>query len=429
MDKHIIKWLILGAAIRLYLCTSEWVHILGNRVEIATPLNSFKRVNEGVYLLKQGVNPYDGDMVHEIPVVLWFLTFAAEYLKHWLPFLYVLIDICTACVLYKASKVFVRRKLTVQCAELVHYAKDTEELQYHQSDESTIPFLVLMAYLFNPLSIFNSAGLTSTVFSNLLLSLALYGLIDHHLLMFLFAAVIESHRNLYPVILLAPAVLVFNKNGKLKTILHVIVPFIVLSFALFRLNYSLMGDESWNFIDGTLGFIFFYRDLQPNIGLFWYFFTEMFEHFRTMFLITFQMNATVLYLVPLSLKLRKEPILLATILIGLMSIFRAYPCVGDVAFYLALLPLWKRSWKFMVHNFIVFCFFVVSLCMLPALWHLWIYSGSANANFYFGATLAFSTGQIFLVTDLLFAYVKREFCLFNGQKIIVQGKEAKIVLG
>uniref|UniRef100_A0A1I8MAW0 GPI transamidase subunit PIG-U n=1 Tax=Musca domestica TaxID=7370 RepID=A0A1I8MAW0_MUSDO len=255
MDKHIIKWLILGAAIRLYLCTSEWVHILGNRVEIATPLNSFKRVNEGVYLLKQGVNPYDGDMVHEIPVVLWFLTFAAEYLKHWLPFLYVLIDICTACVLYKASKVFVRRKLTVQCAELVHYAKDTEELQYHQSDESTIPFLVLMAYLFNPLSIFNSAGLTSTVFSNLLLSLALYGLIDHHLLMFLFAAVIESHRNLYPVILLAPAVLVFNKNGKLKTILHVIVPFIVLSFALFRLNYSLMGDESWNFIDGTLGFM------------------------------------------------------------------------------------------------------------------------------------------------------------------------------
>lgn len=94
-----------------------------------------------------------------------------------------------------------------------------------------------------------------------------------------------------------------------------------------------------------LFFRFFYRDLQPNIGLFWYFFTEMFDHFRTMFLVTFQMNATVLYLVPLSLKLRKEPVLLATILIGLMSIFRAYPCIGDVAFYLALLPLWKRSWK------------------------------------------------------------------------------------
>ncbi|TMW41060.1 hypothetical protein DOY81_013860, partial [Sarcophaga bullata] len=262
--------------------------------------------------------------------------------------------IATAWILYKTSKIFVRKKLQQQTREVKLYAKDTEELQFQREDEIDIPFLVLMAYLFNPLAIFNCAGLTCTVFSNLFLALALYSLMVWWI------------------------------------------------------------------------FVFFYRDLQPNIGLFWYFFTEMFD-FRTMFLVTFQMNATVLYFGPLSLKLRKEPILLATILIGLMSIFRAYPCIGDVAFYLALLPMWKRSWKFMAHNFIVFCFFVVSLCMLPALWHLWIYSGSANANFYFGATLAFST--IFLVTDLLFAYVKREFCLFNGQKIIVDGKEAKIVLG
>lgn len=71
----------------------------------------------------------------------------------------------------------------------------------------------------------------------------------------------------------------------------------------------------------------------------------MFEHFRTLFLITFQMNATILYMLPLTMKVRKEPILLTTILIGLMSIFRAYPCLGDVSFYIALLPLWKRSLK------------------------------------------------------------------------------------
>ncbi|XP_013109598.1 phosphatidylinositol glycan anchor biosynthesis class U protein [Stomoxys calcitrans] len=429
MNKHTVKWLLLGGAIRLYLSTSQWGGILSNRVEISTPLNSFKRVQEGMYLLKNNINPYDGDMVHEIPIVLWFLTLAADFLKGWLPLLYVVADIATACILYNVSKIFVRNKLQYQTKEAVHYAKDTDELQYQPKDESNIPFLVLMAYLFNPLSIFNCAGLTSTVFSNMFLSLALYALVDYRVLLFFICVVIEAHRNLYPVVLLAPAALVFNKDKKLKKILHVIAFFVVLSVILAMLNYMLMGKQSWNFVDGTLGFIFFYRDLQPNIGLFWYFFTEMFEHFRTMFLITFQMNATVLYLVPLSLKLRKEPILLATILVGLMSIFRAYPCVGDVAFYLALLPLWKRSWKFMVHNFIVFGFFVVSLCMLPALWHLWIYSGSANANFYFGATLAFSTGQIFLVTDLLFAYVKREFCLYNGQKIVVQGKEAKIVLG
>jgi len=175
----------------------------------------------------------------------------------------------------------------------------------------------------------------------------------------------------------------------------------------------------------------------------------MFEHFRTMFLITFQLNATVLYLVPLTIKLRKEPLLLATVLVALMAVFRAYPSLGDVGFYLALLPLWKRCWKcefaslsensslivnnllffvVMSHGFVVFTFFLVTLSMMGALWHLWIYAGSANANFYFGATLAFSTGQIFLITDLLFAHVKREFCLFNGQKILIDGEEARIVL-
>lgn len=97
-------------------------------------------------------------------------------------------------------------------------------------------------------------------------------------------------------------------------------------------------------------FLFFFkffslnhRDLQPNIGLFWYFFTEMFEHFRPLFLFSFQMNATVLYLVPLTIKLHKQPIFLATILIALTSIFRSYPCIGDIAFYMALFPLWKHS--------------------------------------------------------------------------------------
>lgn len=88
-----------------------------------------------------------------------------------------------------------------------------------------------------------------------------------------------------------------------------------------------------------------HRDLQPNIGLFWYFFTEMFEHFRTLFLIAFQMNATILYLVPLTIKLHKQPIFLATVITALTSIFRSYPCVGDVAFYISLFPLWKESAK------------------------------------------------------------------------------------
>lgn len=57
------------------------------------------------------------------------------------------------------------------------------------------------------------------------------------------------------------------------------------------------------------------------------------------------MNATILYLFPLTFKLKNEPIILATVLTALTAVFRSYPCVGDVAFYMALLPLWMKTAK------------------------------------------------------------------------------------
>lgn len=425
MEKKFFLLVALGGLTRYYLHSFQWI---GERVEVSTPINSYKRVQEGIYLYENGIDPYIGDVVHELPIILVLLVRIFSAISSIVPIFYILVDLLTAILLYKLAQKFVRTKLVEQKTESLQFAVGTEELQVQTSDMDVIPRCVLLAYLFNPLSLLSCAGLTSTVFSNFLLALVLYFLVQRHLIPCVICLALETMRNLYPLVLIAPVVLVFTQRSKSTTAgaIGVLALFAAASLAITGFNYAII--HSWSFIDATLGFIFFYRDLQPNIGLFWYFFTEMFEHFRTMFLITFQMNATVLYLVPLSLKLRKEPLLLATVLIALMSIFRSYPSVGDVSFYLALLPLWRRCWKFMAHNFVVFCFFVVTLSMMPALWQLWIYSGSANANFYFGTTLAFSTGQIFLVTDLLFAHVKRDFCLRNGLKVYIDGKEAKIIL-
>jgi phosphatidylinositol glycan class U len=43
---------------------------------------------------------------------------------------------------------------------------------------------------------------------------------------------------------------------------------------------------------------------------------------------------------------------------------------------------------------VVTCMFVFCTVLAPILWHLWIYAGSANANFYFAITLVYSTGQV-----------------------------------
>ncbi|XP_035678738.1 phosphatidylinositol glycan anchor biosynthesis class U protein-like [Branchiostoma floridae] len=64
--------------------------------------------------------------------------------------------------------------------------------------------------------------------------------------------------------------------------------------------------------------------------------------------------------------------------------------------------------------FLVVCMWLYSIVLAPVLWHLWIYYGSANANFFYAVTLAYATAQIFLLTDLLYAFLRREFHLRHG---------------
>ena len=81
--------------------------------------------------------------------------------------------------------------------------------------------------------------------------------------------------------------------------------------------------------------------MTPNIGLFWYFFTEMFDHFHLFFTYVFQLNPFI-YVIPLALRFDDNVPLLSFTLCTIIAIFKSYPSIGDVGFYLALLPLWNH---------------------------------------------------------------------------------------
>ncbi|GAB0098215.1 phosphatidylinositol glycan anchor biosynthesis, class U [Sergentomyia squamirostris] len=423
-----VSFLIAGT-IRHLLMLSTFAPYIRDRVEVSTPLNSWKRVLEGAHLHERGVDPYSGDMYHENPLILVTTNFLIKNLSPFIPGMFVLIDLLSALFIFGMARIVARELLGRQKKEQSTYAKGTEELQLRDEDEEIIPLYCTVAYLFNPYSILNCVGQTTTVFSNLLLSAFFYFMAKRKIIPAVAALVLETQRNFYPGVLIVPlAIHIYRQEGgcgrcrAIRSILLFILGLGIVNYG----SYLVMN--SWTFLDATYGFILNHRDLQPNIGLFWYFFTEMFDHFRDLFLWTFQINATVLYLIPLALKLRNEPLMLATVLAGLGAIFRSYPCVGDVAFYMSLLPMWKFGQKFMLHNFVVGCFFLITSVLGPVVWHLWIYSASANANFYFGVTLAFATAQIFLITDLLFAFIKREFCLKHGLSISKDGKETRMTL-
>ncbi|XP_022117457.2 phosphatidylinositol glycan anchor biosynthesis class U protein [Pieris rapae] len=421
---------VVAVLVRYWLIHSDYWQTLSNRVEIATPLNSWKRLIEGIYLFEHNIDPYDGDSFHESPLLLISFYSLLKYAPYLVPGVFILIDILTAYFLYKTAKRFIRILKSNQENNKEVISDESKAMILTNFQLEEVPEYVLSVYLFNPYSVLNCVGMTTTVVQNLLLAISLWGSVAGHRLVACIFIALATHQALYPITLIVPISILLadankgcNKCSYIRTLLVFIVCW---GFLIFISAYIMNG--SYSYIYNTYGFILNVPDLKPNIGLFWYFFTEMFEHFRLLFVCAFQINALILYVVPLTLRFKNEPILLATVLIALSTIFRSYPCVGDVGFYLALLPMWKHLFTFMQQKFIAGCAFIITSVLGPTVWHLWIYSGSANANFFFGVTLSFATAQIFLITDLMFAYLKREFTLKHGSSRQVDGKPAKLVL-
>lgn len=427
----------LGFFLRFSLMFTSVGKLVSDRIEVSTPLNAWRRVTEGVYLHRINSSPYDGDVFHEPPILLYFydsLGLAESSTDPFVvPFCFAVCDVITAillgCAARKAMTFMVKQE-----QEMVK-APSAQSLALTMEATAKVPQLVMAVYLLSPYSILNCTGMATTVFSNLLVAVATVSTVYGWWAVMAAALAMETYKSFYPVMLLVPSLLYITqvdrgKRNILKWHSMAVVSATILVFAsvlaaLLYTSFLLCG--SWKFLSSTYGFIWSVPDLTPNIGLFWYFFTEVFEHFRTFFLWTFQLNAFV-YLLPLAICLRKDPMLLFTVVLALITVFKSYPSVGDVALYTSFLPMWKHVFTYMKQYFLIGCIFISCTALAPILWHLWIYASSANANFYFGITLAFNTGQIFMITDLLFAHVKRRYYLENGDPKELEAKNWRLEL-
>lgn len=204
---------------------------------------------------------------------------------------------------------------------------------------------VSAGYLFNPYIILNCVGHTTTVFTNLLYSIALVSM-TRSIFWNCLSISLLTLQGLYPASLIVPTIIYIARSNSTKqrsNIANYLIVFASMLTILLFISYYIMG--SWSFISNTFGFILTVPDLRPNVGLYWYFFTEVFEHFRWLFIASFQINVSLLYIVPLALRLRHDPMLLAFSYLAIIAIFKSYPCIGDVGFYMSLLPLWKHLFQ------------------------------------------------------------------------------------
>ncbi|XP_068598907.1 phosphatidylinositol glycan anchor biosynthesis class U protein [Brachionichthys hirsutus] len=426
--------LVVAVTIRAALFRSSLADLIADRVEVVSPLTAWKRVVEGLALLDLGVSPYSGDIFHETPLIIYLFHFVVDYAE----ITFVLADVITAVALYKAVQEYNKQQFRKQkyALELDHYPLDCLDLIQSPKEMYYIPLKVAMFYLLNPFAILSCIAKSTCCLNNAIVALFILSTIKANVLLSAIFLSLATYQSIYPIILCAPALLHLMQNQYIPVNFRrasfwwfiAQYAFMCLGslFVIIGLSFFLLG--SWDYLSSVYGFILSVPDLTPNIGLFWYFFAEMFEHFRLFFLCVFQIN-TFFYTIPLSIKMRDHPMFLIFMQLAVISIFKSYPTVGDSVMYLAFLPVWSHLQRFLRNIFLVSCILLVCSALFPVLWHLWIYAGSANSNFYYAITLLFNVAQILLVSDYFYAFLRREHHLSYGLYLKRKdGTEATLVL-
>ncbi|CAO1636616.1 unnamed protein product [Parajaminaea phylloscopi] len=143
--------------------------------------------------------------------------------------------------------------------------------------------------------------------------------------------------------------------------------------------------------------------LTPSLSLWWYFFIEIFDHFRDFFLLVFNAHL-VLWTVPVTLRFRHDPLFAVFLLIGVQAIFKPYPTAGDVATWWSLSMVFSSDYAPYLRNPLPpVLIYLYSTLLVPLFSHLFLTLGSGNANFLYAVGLVWSLGGVAMWLDWTWA--------------------------
>ncbi|RXG42997.1 hypothetical protein VDGE_06132 [Verticillium dahliae] len=396
---------LAAAALRLVLFVGfpQLPDLLTGRVEISTPVTSFKRLQEGLFLYNHNVSPYDGGVYHQAPLLLPLFSLLPD-LKAWPIFaslLYIVVDLLSADALAKIAD-------SGEAGASKHFTSPRRATRWNG-------VAVAAAFLFNPFTIATCLGRSTGVFSTCAILHAMAKAIGGAPVSAVVALTLAGYLSLSPLLLLPPLLLLaYDRQAPSRRVAspvqfaatHAAVAGATL-LALIGLSALLTGG-SWAFLGSTYGVQLTLSDLTPNVGLWWYFFVEMFDSFRAFFLAVFWLHLAS-YVGGLSVRLRAQPLAALTLLLGVLAIFKPYPSLADASLFAAAVPLYRHVFPLMRYPFVTASAILYASFLGPAFYHLWIYAGSGNANFFYAITLVWSLAQSLLVSDLTFAILRDEW--------------------
>lgn len=204
-------------------------------------------------------------------------------------------------------------------------------------------------FLYNPFTIATCLGRSTAVFTSTGILYALSAAVQGRSVNAMLALGLASYLSIYPALLFIPLVLqCYDTYAQRSQSSPSIALFMIKQFAVFLLSVAgllgisllIIGDFP-TLISATYGFQLLVPDLTPNIGLWWYFFIEIFDSFRDFFLGVFWLHLTA-YAGSLSVRLRRQPLFVLTALLGIFAVFKPYPSISDASLYFAVLPLYRH---------------------------------------------------------------------------------------
>ena len=370
---------------------------LDNTVEFSTPFTSFKSLSEGVFLYDNGFPLYNGGVVHHSPLLIAFMSVIMKFRLDGL--LYAVID----CII---------------CWQLMEIVKSNNAtiLQLLQKKDH---ILIGIIYALNPLLVLSNISGSTVIFTHFAISSALYFSSKGRYTTTTFFMALASSLSIYSILLVIPFLALNVRSSEkaagskqFKMLLRDNLQSYLLFFSLLLLWSYKVSYQSFDFLSACYFQYMTFAKSFPNIGLWWYFFIEMFSSFIPFFKGVFNL-LLVCFILPFTIRFNRLPIVAFVLSLGWIVLINPYPTLGAYGFLISLVPLFDKIYGYMKYPVISFLLLMHAVILSPLFYHLWIDLGSGNSNFFFALTFVYALGLSSILSDLIWGSLRLEY---DGRK-------------
>ncbi|KAH9485524.1 GPI transamidase component GAB1 [Psilocybe cubensis] len=381
-------------AVRLWISFTDVSEILKNDQQLSSPLTSFSQLKEGIFLFNHDIDPYSGGSFRHSPLLLSFFATVLPSSRR------------LASALWTASD-------AVGAWALVEIWRARQNLRRSSRD-----LLVAASYLLNPYLFLPSLALSTSSLENTALLLSIMFACNGKASASLFLLSSVIHLSFSSGVMLLPILLLLITDPHshiaspkplstpLKKAYPLLGEFLFYMGILTLISTFVAG--SWSWIPQTWGATLTLPDLAPNTGLWWYFFTEMFDHFRPFFLMVFTVHLFI-YVVPVCLKFQHDALYAVFIMLGILGTFKPYTTLSDPGLFLTVFAIFPEIYPYMRYPIVTVLLHLHASLLMPLFHHLWLSQGTGNANFFYASTLVFACANGAALVD----------CIWPGLRIAI----------